>query len=508
MEDANSYDRSKRRRDLSLSTSFLVLVTYLGTTVVTIIARLLGVSSITSGQIWMLSLAGIGITSCYIVALFLTKTVTTSVGKAIYFSQFGIWLMLFTVWVSYLNEPRVIGLILAVIALSFMLSTTSLVVSMAISMLICLCYSLGAYWGIFYLGQDGSLTMDLYYVGCFLPSAGLISYMAGRFNAQKKAVKISKDTAEQSLAALRKVIKFIAEKCQPLNDQSEDLLSLSADMNDNVENITVKTKGVVSASNEMSDKTNIVADTINDASENIISIAASVEEITVNIHGISEGSEKAKTISGQAVTQSGAVSEKVQQLGAAAQEIGKVTEVISEISDQINLLSLNATIEAARAGDSGRGFAVVANEIKELARQTDLATQQIKQQIIDIQTATTESVEAILRNAEVINNIDEIISTINVAIEDQSKNTGEIARNVALSSQVISSVKENAVQTSAVAKDIAAAIAEVNQDVGAISGNSTHVHQSANHLLELAKGLKELTEEYAPDAVSEEGEYG
>lgn len=502
MNDTNLYERSRRRRDISLTTSIVVLTTYLGTSAVSIIARFSGLSSITFGQIWTLTGAGVAITSCYIIFLYFTKSLSTNAGKAVYFSQFAIWLTLYTVWISYLNEARVTGLILAVIALSFLLTTTNLTVSLVISSLICLCYSFGAYWGIYHLGQTGRLAMDLYYVGCFVPSAGMLSYKVMQFNVQKRAVKLSRDSAEQSLGSLRKVIQFIAEKCKSLNDQSEELLSVSTDMSGNIETITVKTDSVVSASNEMSDKTNIVADAINDASENISLIASSAEEITVNIQEISVSSEKAKAISGQAVTQSNYVSDKVQQLGASAQEVGKVTEVISDISDQINLLSLNATIEAARAGDSGRGFAVVANEIKELARQTAQATQQIKQQITDIQTATTESVEEILRNVEVINNIDEIISTINMAIEDQTNNTVEIAKNVAQSSQAISNVKENAVHTSSVAQDITKAIVEVNQDVGAISGNSTHVHRSANHLLELAKGLKDLTEEYAPEAGS------
>lgn len=116
---------------------------------------------------------------------------------------------------------------------------------------------------------------------------------------------------------------------------------------------------------------------------------------TSTINEIAQNSEKARTITGESVRKAQGVSVQVDELGNTVQKIGKITEVISKISEQTNLLALNATIEAARAGEAGKGFAVVANEIKELARQTAEATQQIKGQIEGIQNSAAGTVSEI-----------------------------------------------------------------------------------------------------------------
>src|SRR5208283_4511868 len=115
----------------------------------------------------------------------------------------------------------------------------------------------------------------------------------------------------------------------------------------------------------------------------------------------------------------------------AALDIGKVTETITAISDQTKLLALNATIEAARAGAAGKGFAVVAHEIKELARQTADATEDIKAKVGGIQGATKGTLEDLARISEIIGQVSETVGSIASAIEEQSAVTKDIAQNVA-----------------------------------------------------------------------------
>ena len=120
----------------------------------------------------------------------------------------------------------------------------------------------------------------------------------------------------------------------------------------------------------------------------------------------------------------------VAKLGESSAEIGQVIKVITSIAQQTNLLALNATIEAARAGDAGKGFAVVANEVKELAKQTAKATEDISQKITAIQDDTKRAVESIGSITAIINQINDISGTIATAVEEQSATTNEMSRNV------------------------------------------------------------------------------
>jgi methyl-accepting chemotaxis protein len=153
-------------------------------------------------------------------------------------------------------------------------------------------------------------------------------------------------------------------------------------------------------------------------------------------------------------------------------------------------LALNATIEAARAGDAGRGFAEVANEIKELAKQTAGATGEIRHKINGIQLSSSEALNGIGRITIVVHNVNDIVSTIATAIEEQSVATREIAHNVALASQGISEVNDNVHRSSDVAVEIAAEIADVTQAAQEISTSSSQVRSNSDSLFGLAKQMR------------------
>ncbi len=495
MRNISDLEKFKRRKKITLMSSMMVMISYMATQAITLLAKSVGVSSITYGQIGFLLFSSCGVTLGFMLAVYLNQTMSNRFVNTIYFSQFGTWLILYTFWVILLNEARMVALFFAVLALCFLLSNANRMQSIIVSVMVCILHTFAAYWGINHMGQPGKLSQELFFVLCFLPSALLISYLAGMFKGQKTDIKYAKRSAEDRLDSLENMVSFIAEKCDALSAASQQLLGLSIETNNSADQISHKSENASADSDEVRSKTSSVAAAINDASDNVSIIAASTEEITATIQEISNNSEKAKEISNKAVSQSEFVSKKVKQLGEVAQEIGKITQVISEISEQTNLLALNATIEAARAGESGKGFTVVANEIKELARQTADATQQIRSQIKDIQDATSKSVEEIIQNVQIINEIDEIVSTITLAIDEQSKNTHEIARNVAQSSQGLTDIRESAVQTSSVAEKIAETIAEVNRDISTISNYSEQVNKSATNLSVLAKDLKEMTED-------------
>ena len=161
------------------------------------------------------------------------------------------------------------------------------------------------------------------------------------------------------------------------------------------------------------------------------------------------------------------------KLGESSQEVGHVVNVISSIAQQTNLLALNATIEAARAGDAGRGFAVVANEVKELAKQTAKATEEITGKITAIQKDTTSAVVAIGGITESIKSLNDIAGSIAASVEEQQANTNEVARIVQESAVGVSGIAESVkvVQGASIeTQEGAAQILEASEKLNAIAG--------------------------------------
>jgi methyl-accepting chemotaxis protein len=167
-----------------------------------------------------------------------------------------------------------------------------------------------------------------------------------------------------------------------------------------------------------------------EASAHVQSVASAAEELSASIAEVAGQVGKAAGIARDANDATRRTEATVQDLTAAAHKIGDVIGLINNIAGQTNLLALNATIEAARAGDAGKGFAVVASEVKSLASQTAKATEEISGQIAVMQNSTQAAVEAIHGIAKIVDDMDQIATTIAAAIEEQRAATQEIARSV------------------------------------------------------------------------------
>ncbi len=240
------------------------------------------------------------------------------------------------------------------------------------------------------------------------------------------------DTARQSFVA-------ISKNAGTLASSSEELAAVSTQMSSNAEETSAQAKAVSNAAGEVSSNTQAVA--------------ASVEEMSATIREISINAVQASTIATQAVSLAQQASATMAKLDSSSLEIGNVLKMISSIAEQTNLLALNATIEAARAGELGKGFAVVANEVKELARQTAKATEEIGGNISSIQGNTKEAVSAIVEITSVINRINDISGMIASAVEEQAATTGEMGRNVAAAASSSANIASNIVYVSETAQN-------------------------------------------------------
>ncbi|MCP4337440.1 MAG: hypothetical protein GY799_00800 [Desulfobulbaceae bacterium] len=295
---------------------------------------------------------------------------------------------------------------------------------------------------------------------------------------------------------LRRMIGTIVEEGRTLQSTSTELALEAENMTGGAEQSASKADAVAAATEEMSANMGTVTIASDQAAQNVNVVATAMEEMTAAVQEIAQNTTKASSMTEDAVSYAKGSSEKVNQLGIAAKEISKVTEVITEISEQTNLLALNATIEAARAGDAGKGFAVVANEIKELAKQTANATGEIKSKIESIQSSTDETIVEIAEISKVIGSVNDLVSTIAAAAEEQSVTADDMSHNVNDAANGISEVNENVAQASAVASEIARDIADVSQVSRETKEGSLHLQKSSTELKEIAENISRETSQF------------
>jgi methyl-accepting chemotaxis protein len=295
---------------------------------------------------------------------------------------------------------------------------------------------------------------------------------------------------------LKDVITSIIKGSTDLTESSSDLLKVSVGLATEASASTAKAGTVAAAAEELNANSASVSEGMHQSSENLNGVASASEEMSATISQIVQNTEKAMSITSDAVKQSKEVSVLMNDLGESANDIGKVTETITSISDQTNLLALNATIEAARAGAAGKGFAVVASEIKDLAKQTAEATEDIRIKIDRIQSSTKNSIADINKITEIVQQVNDYVTTIVAAVEEQAVTTKDITDNIGHASLAVQDATERSGQNSTVSQEIAREISEVSSSASAISDASTQVSTSAEDLSKLSEELTQIVNKF------------
>ncbi len=271
--------------------------------------------------------------------------------------------------------------------------------------------------------------------------------------------------------SLKRMILDITQNAVQVASASEELSSTSQQITANSE--------------ETSAQANVVSTAAQTVSQNLQTVATGAEEMGASIKEIAKNATEAAKVAGSAVKVAETTTATVSKLGDSSAEIGQVIKVITSIAQQTNLLALNATIEAARAGEAGKGFAVVANEVKELAKETAKATEDISRKIEAIQTDTKAAVDAIASISGVINQINDISSTIATAVEEQNATTNEMSRNVSEAAHSSGEITSN--------------IAGVSQAAESTSRGAADTQKAAQQLVETSAELRRLVEQFRID---------
>jgi methyl-accepting chemotaxis protein len=324
---------------------------------------------------------------------------------------------------------------------------------------------------------DGDLTRRLE-----IAERGEIQDVAFWFNSfVEKLQGIIHDAAETS-ARVAEVSANLSVTATHLAGGAQDTTALSGAASSAVESLSTNMQTMAAAGEEMA--------------TNMKTVATAVEEMTASISEVARNAEQAASVARNAAQLAEENGRCVGHLGTAAVDIDRVTEVIEEIAEQTNLLALNATIEAARAGEAGKGFTVVATEVKELARQTAAATEDIRKRVEGIREATGEAVRATDEISKVIQQVNDVFRSIASAVEEQSVTTKEIARNIAQTTTAAEGVVQSVAQSASASREITRSISGVDQAAQETSRDATTTQATSQDLTQLAAQLQSMVGQF------------
>ncbi len=315
--------------------------------------------------------------------------------------------------------------------------------------------------------------------------SGTSRSMVASCNKDQSLVSASNKNAGEALRGMKEIAQYVdmanqnvdlavaAQSAEKISSTALNLASASEEASAGLDNAVDLVRDVSSGISKTAESAREVASAVN-------SVATAVKEINISLNEVSSHCNQSIQYTADAKEKATITNQIIDKLNKDSKEIGKIVNVINDIADQTNMLALNAAIEAAGAGESGKGFAVVANEVKELAKQTGEATEEISRQIEAMRSQMEEAVKAVSTITEVVDEVNSITNTITAAVTEQSATTDDITNSTVKAAERVGLITSEIEKVSKKSESMAHSAGESAGAVSEISGSVTDLSDIAS----------------------------